>query len=291
MADVHQAGQHELPHLLRLEAEVLPGDPAPGHAGQGEDVLDELLRMLHGVVPALEGGPLEGLCHFRVRLREAAGGEEQVAVEVHAVVDRPDGEGLDAPGAQGEGLVGEVGGQGLYTPLDEVVQVPGVGDHAEGGGLHPFGLEHGPGLGLALVSGEHYRLARQVRRLGDAAAAPHQEDIGGVLEDHAQRHQGVPLLVGLEHLHVADPELGLAPLDHVQRQAGGSGLPEGHLQAGRGIVALELRSVVAGELELVGPLELEGHLSGRGSPEARGGRQRQEEDGATEREGEGRWHG
>jgi hypothetical protein len=81
-----------------------------------------------------------------------------------------------------------------------------------------------------------------------------------MLEDRGQHHHRLADAARQQQGGVADAVLGLALHHGLQRIGAGARFQQRDIEAGVAVVALVLRGVVAGELELVLPFELDGDL-------------------------------
>ena len=210
MPDLHDVREHQGLHGVGLIGQVVRADAPPPDAGAVEDPGDHLLRALHGLLPTLLGGLQEGLYLSRMPTDFLLGGEEAVPVEINAVVAGAHDAGPDAELRQLVRLHGEVGGHAVHLPIHEILEVPGVGDDADRGGIDPLLEQHGPELRRALIIQRHHGLPGEVRGPGQVVLLPREHDVGRVLEDGGQHHDGLALRAGQQQVRVADAELGAA---------------------------------------------------------------------------------
>ena len=100
MADGHHVRDHQRRHLLRFGEELAAAQATLGASRQRQDVVDELVPVGHGVLPAPQAGPPERIHRFGVALDERRRGEQDVVVEIDAVVAGPDDVRFDSQRAQ-----------------------------------------------------------------------------------------------------------------------------------------------------------------------------------------------
>jgi len=272
VADLDEVRPQQPLHFTRLVEQVVA---AFALAVAGNDEVGDFLRMLHGIGPAQQAGVAKGLHPLGLLREQFRGGEQVVAVEV------------DAGGARGKfeigelllleevGLVGAVGGQHVGAAVDQVLMVEAVRLDLEQLLADAFLAQVGEDLvGMRL---DHEALAGEVVHGADVGVAPGGEDEGRVLEDHGQRHHRFALGAGQEQRRIGDAELRAAVEDFLDRIGVRPGLADVDLQPRIAVVALFLRGVVAGELELVLPFQLQDDLLQRPRGERQQGDEEEEQ--------------
>ena len=116
------------------------------------------------------------------------GGEQAVAVEIYAMVRRPDERDRDPHLLQLVGLHAEVPGHGVRAAFNEVLKVPRMRHEDDLGRVQAFVQEHGFGLDLPLVELHHDPLAHQVLGPFNSIGGAGHQDIGRVLVDRCHHH-------------------------------------------------------------------------------------------------------
>ena len=148
---------------------------------------DGLLRVGEGVAPARQArGPKPG--HpIRMGALLRLGGEQDVAVEIDAVVARIDDGDGDAALLQIEGLVAEVSVEDIDPALDEILDVDRGGQRDELVLIEPLIEEGGQQFGVLMSRKHHDPFATHVVNGENAAVTASQKDGRGVLIDAGQR--------------------------------------------------------------------------------------------------------
>lgn len=247
---------HLLAHLQLVFHVGLAAVDAILRAQQG----DGFLGVGEGIAPSLEAGCTK-TCHpLRIEPLLCLGGEENVAVEIDAVVARVDDGHRDAALFQIEGLIAQIGVEDVYPAGDQIVDVDRSGYRDELALVKPLIVEGGQQFGILMTRKHHDPFATHVRNGENAAVAACQEDGGRVLVDAGQCQQRLALGVVGQHLGVADAKVGASGQHLLNRTYSLATWPYLDIQTCVGVIPLGLGHVIAHKLGLMQPAQLQYHL-------------------------------
>ena len=254
VAELHEIRAYERHHALGLEAQFLHGEV--GRVLRVNECSD-LLLMRESILPAAQARRAECLGPFRVVGHHCAGGEQRVAVEVHAAGARRELAVLPARLLQVVGLVGLVAGERVDAPLHQGVHAVVMLHELQSVDWHLLALQVGENFGFPRR--ERHLVAREVTHGIDAGVAAHKQCERRVLEDGGKHDDRVALGVAQHQFRGRDAEVGSALQHSLDRIGAGRCRDDRHVETGLTVIALLERRVEAGELELVTPLELQAH--------------------------------
>ena len=135
------------------------------------------------------------------------------------------------------------------------MRIPVVGHARQAGIVDAPALEHG--RDVVALRRIHQAMPLELRHGGDAGAARHQHDRGGVLEDHRQHHEVAAVGAVEQDARRAHPEVSLAGRHRLGGVHLRTALANLHIKAGVAVKAFLEGRVIPGELKLVLPFELQ----------------------------------
>ena len=218
--------------------------------------IDDLVGMLHRISPALQRRPPESLDPIRVVSEFLLRGKHDVAVIVDAIGNRTDDFESDTLLLEHEGLIGQIGIEGVDLAGNEILDVVTGRHDIDGVRRNTLAHEHGDEIRVLAPADQHNGFADEIMRRAQTRIGTHQQDRRRMLEDRTQGDQRLPFEPLEQDLAVGRPVLRPPGEYFLDRQATAAAFVQANVKAGGAVEAFLERRVIAGELELVQPAQL-----------------------------------